>query len=254
MARPVKQGFVYFPFDTSFFQNKKINTLRREFGSLGILTYINILCRVYDQGYAYRFTSVDELAADIAEEVVNGHLKNTTTQIREIIHHLMRHQMIDDRLFESGWITSVQMQEQYLDMAKTAKRKCVEIPDPLNLVGVGESIPSREVNSEETQVNSEETRVNSEFGTQSKVKKSNTTTTYSLSSRTREKKDVDCTPPSLTEVFAYFKCTLRVEDASTEARAFFLKNEEQWGWSCLPNWKAAAELWCLRGDIETDSY
>ena len=59
MARPVKQGFVYFPFDTSFFQNKKINTLRREFGSLGILTYINILCRVYDQGYAYRFTSVD---------------------------------------------------------------------------------------------------------------------------------------------------------------------------------------------------
>ncbi len=254
MARPIKQGFVYFPFDTSFFQNKKIKTLRREFGPLGILTYINILCRVYDQGYAYRFTSVDELAADIAEDLANGHLKNTTTQIREIIHHLMRHQMISDRLFESGWITSVQMQEQFLDMAKTAKRKCVEIPDPLNLVGVSESIPFYEANSEENWVNSEETKVDSEFSTQSKVKESNTTTTCSLSSRTREEEKANHNPPSLTEVFAYFKCTLRVEDASTEARAFFLKNEEQWGWSCLPNWKAAAELWCLRGDIETETY
>lgn len=172
MARPTKQGFDYFPLDVGFFSNKKISALRRAFGSLGILTYVNLLCRVYEQGFAYHFEDEDSLVADIAEDIGNGHLRQTMTQIREIIHYLLRHQMLSERLFQQSWISSVQTQEQFLTMSTTAKRKCVAIPDPLNLVGVSESIPTVGVNSEETPINSEETPVNSEFSTQSKVKKS----------------------------------------------------------------------------------
>lgn len=170
MARPTKQGFDYFPLDVGFFSNKKISALRRAFGSLGILTYVNLLCRVYEQGFAYHFEDEDSLVADIAEDIGNGHLRQTMIQIREIIHYLIRHQMLSERLFQQSWISSVQMQEQFLTMSTTAKRKCVAIPDPLNLVGVSESIPTVGVNSEETPINSEETPVNSEFSTQSIVK------------------------------------------------------------------------------------
>lgn len=175
MARPTKQGFDYFPLDVGFFRNKKINALRRAFGSLGILTYVNLLCRVYEQGFAYRFESVNSLAEDIAEDVGNGQLKRTTTQIAEIINYLVRYQMLDERLFQQNLISSVQIQEQYTEMAVVAKRKCVDIPAPLKahgFGGAGESIPTEGVSSEKTPINSELTTVNSEFMPQSKVKKS----------------------------------------------------------------------------------
>ena len=94
------------------------------------------------------------------------------------------------------------------------------------------------VSSEETEVNSEETEVNSEFGTQSKVNNSKTNNTKSYSTTT------DTRAPAGFEVIEYFD-ELRSGDNGSEAFDFMTYNEER-GWDCLPDWKAAARKWIKR--------
>lgn len=50
--------------------------------------------------------------------------------------------------------------------------------------------------------------------------------------------------PLLTEVYLYFREMLD-EDAIKEAEKFHAYNANK-GWSCLPNWKATADLWIAR--------
>ena len=52
--------------------------------------------------------------------------------------------------------------------------------------------------------------------------------------------------PSLTDIYFYFKDYLD-EGANKEAQKFHAYNELR-GWSCLPNWEAAADLWIARID------
>ena len=49
--------------------------------------------------------------------------------------------------------------------------------------------------------------------------------------------------PSLTEVYIYFSDF--IENALKEAEKFHAYNANK-GWSCLPNWKATADLWVAR--------
>lgn len=51
-------------------------------------------------------------------------------------------------------------------------------------------------------------------------------------------------PPTLTEVFLYFREMLD-EGAVNEAEKFHAYNANK-GWTCLPNWKATADLWIAR--------
>ena len=50
--------------------------------------------------------------------------------------------------------------------------------------------------------------------------------------------------PSLTEVYIYFSSNCD-EDALKEAEKFHAYNANK-GWTCLPNWKATADLWIAR--------
>lgn len=52
MARPLKKGLTYFPFDVDIFQDGKIRRLRSRYGNDGIIAYIYLLCSVYSsEGY-----------------------------------------------------------------------------------------------------------------------------------------------------------------------------------------------------------
>jgi predicted phage replisome organizer len=51
-------------------------------------------------------------------------------------------------------------------------------------------------------------------------------------------------PPMLSEVYLYFK-ELLDEDAINEAEKFHAYNANK-GWSCLPDWRATADLWIAR--------
>ena len=51
MARPLKKGLDYFPFDIDFFEDEKIGAISGEFGIKGEIATIKLLCAVYRNGY-----------------------------------------------------------------------------------------------------------------------------------------------------------------------------------------------------------
>lgn len=257
MGRDLKVGLDYFPVYHDFFQNKKIKALRRAHGPIGLLTYLNLLCRVYDNGYYYRFGSLEELAQDIAEEIASEQLRKVAARVTETIHYLVGHQILDEELFEQDVISGVAMQEQYIKSAYRAKRKIKM--DTYLLVDVLVVLEKIKENSEEIGFSSEEKSISTEKGTQSKSKSKKeekekfftTTTTAGAHARTREgvENSSEYEPPRLAEVLTFFKsdfCTdCNLADPLDEALKFIAYNEKR-KWDCLPDWEATAELWAAR--------
>ena len=235
MPRPLKAGLDYFPLDTDFFTNKKIKNLRRAHGAIGVLTYLNLLCRVYKNGYYYQFDDLEELSMDIAEEIACAQLRATATGVAETINYLVGRGILAEGLFERGIISGVALQEQYVLSAYKAKRK-IDM-DVHCLVDVDLVIAKNKVNAEETDVNTEETDVNTEFGTQSKSKvnkskkESFTTTT-----------DGAFAKPSDLDIVEYFSDKIGEDRAGKEAFKWARYNDNR-GWDCLPDWKSAADAW-----------
>lgn len=64
-----------------------------------------------------------------------------------------------------------------------------------------------------------------------------------LDSESEEKYD----PPLMAEVLVYFSQELCIDNAAKEAEKFGAYNAKR-GWDCLPDWKAAADLWAARID------
>jgi hypothetical protein len=52
-------------------------------------------------------------------------------------------------------------------------------------------------------------------------------------------------PPTLLEVSQYMKTEFDMINTAAEAEKFIAWNAVR-GWVCLPNWQAAADLWCAR--------
>ena len=237
MPRPYKIGLDYFPLDTDFFTNKKTKSLRRAHDSIGVLSYINLMCRVYRNGYYYKFDDLEELSMDIAEEIASNQLRKVAASVTETINYLVGRGILDEGLFKQGIISGVALQEQYVISTYKAKRNIKM--DVHCLVDVNEVVAKNKVNSEETQVNSEN-------GTQSKSKvnnskiKENCFTTTTTTARARD--DV----PSDQEILEYF-VSRKFDDPETEAYKFKVYNESR-NWDCLPNWKGAANLWRIRMD------
>lgn len=175
MGRKPKRGLDYFPLYHDFFTNKKTQALRRAHSHVGILTYLNILCRVYDNGYYYRFDDFDELCMDIAEEIANEQLRRTATGVAETINYLVGRGILDEGLFKRGVISGVALQEQYVTSSYKAKRKiemdvyCL-LPKSEEAADVGGSTPENDISSEEMPISSEEIAIYSEESAQSKEK------------------------------------------------------------------------------------
>lgn len=69
MARPKRDGLLYFPFDTDFFYaDKKIKRLHSKYGSDGLILYIYLLTEIYRNGY---YISWDEEAEEDAAADLN---------------------------------------------------------------------------------------------------------------------------------------------------------------------------------------
>lgn len=167
MGRSLKPGFDFFPLNCDFFDNDKIKALRRAHGEVGILTYLNLLTRIYrTNGYYYKCTDLDALAEDIAEQLTNDRIRRKTACVRETINYLIGHEILDRGLAERGIISGNAMQVQYVIMAYKAKRK-IQM-DVHRLVDVDLVIQEIRISSEETGISSEETAVNSEKTPQSK--------------------------------------------------------------------------------------
>ncbi len=164
MARPIKKGFDYFPFDVGFFRNIKIRITLMRFGAGGVLLFIYLLTVIYGQGYYIEYN--EDLLC-----IASDDLQMKPEKIGQIINFFCKQSLFDGKLFTTDKvITSKGIQSRYQQMIKARALK--------NPVTVNERFWLLEKNETETFIkvlpkndNSEKNNNNSEKN-ESKVKKS----------------------------------------------------------------------------------
>lgn len=117
MARPKRDGLLYFSFDTDFFYaDNRIRTLRAKFGSDGLIFYIYLLTEIYRNGYYLRWNeeSEDNAIAD---------LNLTEGLIKQILTFLINRSLLTSILVNSDTIiTALGIQKRYQEAVKSLKR------------------------------------------------------------------------------------------------------------------------------------
>lgn len=122
MARPIKTGIDYFPFDVEFFSDDKIQLIESEFGMKGGYIAIRLLCKIYKEGYYYKW-GTDECLLFTRSLGVEGVSKNF---VDEVISGLIRRCFFDKRCFDKFEIlTSKGIQKRYFEA--TSRYKKVEV-------------------------------------------------------------------------------------------------------------------------------
>lgn len=146
MARPLKKGLGYFPLDTRFLSNRKIQRLAQRYGCKGICIYLATLCEVYgEKGYYAHFDR--DFCFDVGFST--GQVE---TFVEEVILFCVQIKLFDKRLLEEEQIlTSEGVQQRYEEISKRAK---VQIKENLNL------LKPKEVSDTETTVTETEAEIN----------------------------------------------------------------------------------------------
>ena len=118
LARPLKMGLDYFPFDVDFFQDEGIQLLRGEHGSLGLEVYMRLLCLIYhNNGYYYVWN--ERKPALIAQST-----GCTPQKVILIVRSCAKWSLFDNKLFcEDGILTSRSIQRRYLAAIRERARK-----------------------------------------------------------------------------------------------------------------------------------
>jgi len=119
MARPLKTGIDYFPLDVEFFNSDKIQLIESEFGLKGGYLALRLLCKIYKEGYYYRWGE-DEcllLAKAIGADGI------TTSEIEQIIARLIRRNFFDKTCFDKfSILTSANIQARYFEATRRYKQ------------------------------------------------------------------------------------------------------------------------------------
>lgn len=235
MARPVETAFAYFPLDCTFFSNEKVKALRREHGAVGVLTYVYILCKVYENGYYYKIKDLNSFSYDVAESITNVQIAKVASQVRGSINYMADSgDLLSKSCLSQGVLTSKSIQEQYSDTVAKFKRKS-QISE-YNLITPVGHVQESGINSEETTINSEEMAVNSEITARKRKGKRNRDI-----SLTR-----DTEIPALEEIVAY--CKERKNNVNPQ-RFFDYYTANGWmiGNSPIRDWKAVVRRWETNG-------
>lgn len=119
MARTIKKGLDYFPFDVDFFQDIRIRKLIKYQGGKAVTVYALLLCTIYKNGYYAEWDK--ELPFIISEQ--SGY---TEAYIQEVIECCMNIGLLSKELFESAKVlTSKGIQERYRNICKASRRSGV---------------------------------------------------------------------------------------------------------------------------------
>lgn len=162
MARKEKRGLDYYNIETDIFQNRKIRRLLKSFGAKGYLVYSYLITEIYrDKGC---FMEWDENTAFDVSDALN----EKQSLVSEIVSYCCNVGLFNKELLTSeNVLTAKNIQEFWVKVSKSAKRKCSDVDVRFNLVS---SIGT--VNTEESTLKTEFKTVKQEESTQSKVKES----------------------------------------------------------------------------------
>lgn len=118
MARPIKQGLDYFPFDVDFFSDEKIVAIGGEFGTKGEITTIKLLCAVYRNGYFIEWSEM--LKFKLLKELTGV----SAELLDQIVNRLVKWEFFDKNLFDSASIlTSKGIQRRFQAISTKMHRK-----------------------------------------------------------------------------------------------------------------------------------
>lgn len=118
MARPIKHGLDYFPFDVDLFSDEKMVAISGEFGIKGEITTIKLLCAVYRNGYFIEWTEMMKFKLLKELPGVSADL------LEQIIRRLVKWEFFDKDLFDSASIlTSKGIQRRYQAISTKMHRK-----------------------------------------------------------------------------------------------------------------------------------
>lgn len=113
MARPLKQGLDYFPFDVDFFADEKIAAISGEFGIKGEITVVKLLCAVYRNGY---FILWDE---PLKYKLLRDLPGVSAELLDQIINRLVKWGFFDEGLFNSVKVlTSRGIQKRFFSITR----------------------------------------------------------------------------------------------------------------------------------------
>lgn len=160
MARPIKPGLEYFSLDVDIFEDDKIFDLQNEYGPLGEVIYLRLLCLIYKNGYYYRFDSLDKLAGLLIKSIGNRWARDKKA-VKDVILYCAKCNLFSSELMQNNVITSRSIQLRYL---KAKERNLPKIEEysllEKSTQGGLKSAPETPVNVAETPVIATETPVN----------------------------------------------------------------------------------------------
>lgn len=170
MANRCKVGLDYFPFDATFFEDDKIQLIHAEHGSKGVMVAIKLLCKIYKEGYFYRWGEDECLLF-----VKNAGSEFEVEFVNQVISSLIKRKFFDkDRLDKYGILTSAGIQKRYFD-ATVRYKKIQVISEYLIIVP-----PTREnvciikidvdINAKDVDTNQHSNRKNNESNNENETK------------------------------------------------------------------------------------
>jgi hypothetical protein len=157
MARPVKVGLDYFPFDVQ--DKTDIKLLEAEFGLQFIAVYVKLLQHIYGGNGYYMLYDRD------VQLLFSKEVGLDPKQVAIFTKACIRRRIFDRKMYDKySILTSEEIQLTYLEAKKRGNAK---ILDAFSLIKVTQN----PINVTETQVNVAETQVNVAESTQRKEKK-----------------------------------------------------------------------------------
>lgn len=139
-------GIEFYPFNVDFFDDDKIALIEGEFGMKGSVIAIRLLCKIYREGYYYKWG--DDECLIFAKKTGADIVPNT---IREVVNGLLRRSFFDKGVFEQfGILTSRGIQQRYFDAVR--RRQKVEAIKEYLLIDVSKfpNVILRSLNAPET--------------------------------------------------------------------------------------------------------
>lgn len=125
-----KTGIDYYPFDVGFFDDDKIQFVGARFGLKGENITIRLLCKIYSEGYYYRFGEDESLL--FAKRVGDG---CQYSFVNDIVYELVKRGFFDGSIFDRFKIlTSSGIQKRYFEAV--LRRKSIDVYEELLLTDV----------------------------------------------------------------------------------------------------------------------
>lgn len=137
MARPITKGLAYFPFDTDFFSDRKIKSLRGKYGADGIVVYLYILTEIYkENGYFLRMDKDFYLVA-------SDDLGMSADKIEQIVVFLCERSMLDKQLLVSDDVlTAHSIQRRFQKaVSERGQKRDIEVDRKIWVLSESETEP-----------------------------------------------------------------------------------------------------------------